>query len=198
MCRDQAQIESATQVIRKLILTLAGGFCGAITRYALSKPLLLLAATLPGGHTGFPYDILFINLTGAFAIGLLFGAFEQGAGISPDLRLALGTGFLGAYTTFSSFMVGASMLTLRGAGMQALLYLVGSMTAGVALASAGFATAGAAIHGRQRVRLWFSESEEELVDGGWDEQGALGDLNVPGTSSKLNQDAEMDDLEARR
>lgn len=198
MCRTQARTESAIQVIRKLILTLAGGFCGAIARYALSRPLLLLAATLPGAHAGFPYDILFINLTGAFGIGLLFGAFEQGMGISPDLRLALGTGFLGAYTTFSSFMVGASMLMQRGAEMQAMLYLVGSMAAGVALASAGFATAGAAIHGRRQMRLWFSETEEELVDGGWDERGALGDAAIPELSMNLDQDAAMDDAEARR
>ncbi len=185
-------------MIRKLILTLVGGLFGAMTRYLLSKPLLLLATALPGARTGFPYDTLFINLTGAFAIGVLFGAFEQGVGISPDLRLALGTGFLGAYTTFSSFMVGASTLMLHGAELQAMLYLVGSMTAGVALASAGFATAGAAIHGRRRVRLWFSETEEELVDGGWDEQGALGDFDLPRTSLSLDQDVEMDDAEARR
>lgn len=185
-------------MIRKLLLTLAGGFCGAMTRFLLSKPLLQLASTMPEAHSGFPYDILFINLTGAFAIGLLFGAFEQGVGISPDLRLALGTGFLGAYTTFSSFMVGASALMLRGAELQAMLYLVGSMVAGVALASAGFATAGAAVHGRRRLHLWFSESEEELVDGGWDDQGALDSLDVPQTSSPLDKDSERDDAGARR
>lgn len=153
---------------------------------------------MPDAHAGFPYDILFINLTGAFAIGVLFGAFEQGIGISSDLRLALGTGFLGAYTTFSSFMVGASTLMLRDAEMQAMLYVVGSMAAGVALASAGFATAGVAVHGRRRLHLWFSESEEELVDGGWDDQGALGELDVPQLLPELDQDAERDDAEARR
>ncbi|HEX8728810.1 MAG TPA: CrcB family protein [Ktedonobacterales bacterium] len=129
-------------MIRKLLLTLAGGFCGAVTRYLLAKPLLALAGALPGAHVGFPYDTLLINLTGAFVIGLLFGAFEHGAPLSPDLRLALGTGFLGAYTTFSSFVVGAASELQHGQALTALLYLCGAMAGGVALAFAGFTLAG--------------------------------------------------------
>ena len=129
-------------MIRKLLLTLAGGFCGAVIRYLLAKPLLALAGALPGAHAGFPYDTLLINLTGAFLIGLLFGAFEHGASISPDLRLALGTGFLGAYTTFSSFVVGAASELRHGQTLMALLYLCAAMAGGVLLASAGFTLAG--------------------------------------------------------
>ena len=55
--------------MRKLWLTLAGGFCGAITRYALSAPLLKLSSRLPDAHAAFPYDILFINLSGALLLG---------------------------------------------------------------------------------------------------------------------------------
>ena len=152
---------------RKLVLVLAGGFCGAALRYALSKPLLMLAASLPGAHSGFPYDILLINLSGAFAIGLLFGAFEHGAPFSPDVRLVLGTGFLGAYTTFSSFMVGSATLLRHGETLPALLYLCGAMAAGVALAFAGFTLAGILV---ERGRAWrLSVSEELLVDGGWED-----------------------------
>lgn len=154
-------------MIRKLLLVLAGGFCGAATRYVLSKPLLLLASGLPDAHAGFPYDILLINLTGAFIIGLLFGAFEHGAPLSPDVRLVLGTGFLGAYTTFSSFMVGADTLLRHGQTLEALVYLCGAMAAGVALAFAGFTLAGAVIERRRAWRL--SLSEEMLVDGGWED-----------------------------
>jgi CrcB protein len=124
------------------LIVLAGGFCGAVTRYLLTKPLLALAGALPGAHTGFPYDTLLINLTGAFLIGLLFGAFEHGAPISPDLRLALGTGFLGAYTTFSSFVVGAASELQHGQALTALIYLCGALAGGVALAFAGFTLAG--------------------------------------------------------
>lgn len=153
-------------VTRKLLLVLAGGFCGAITRYALSRPFLALAAALPGAHAGFPYDILLINLTGALLIGLLFGAFEHGAPLSPDARLALGTGFLGAYTTFSTFMVGAATMLRHGQTLEALLYLCGAMAGGVALAYAGFTLAGILL---ERQRAWaLSASDELLVDGGWE------------------------------
>lgn len=152
---------------RKLLLVLVGGFCGATLRYLLSKPLLSLAAALPGAHAGFPYDILLINLSGAFVIGLLFGAFEHGAPLSPDARLALGTGFLGAYTTFSSFMVGAATMLRHGQTLPVLLYLCGAMAAGVGLAWAGFALS-ALIFERQR--MWrLSESDEMLVEGGWED-----------------------------
>lgn len=154
-------------MIRKLLLVLAGGFCGAITRYALSAPLLALTAALPGGRIGFPYDTLIINLSGSFAIGLLFGAFEHGAKLSPGLRLALGTGFLGAYTTFSSYVVGGSALLSRGALDAGMAYVFGSLAAGVALSALGFALSGWAIPMWRGVREWPSESDEELEDGGW-------------------------------
>lgn len=155
---------------RKLLLVLAGGFCGAALRYLLSKPLLALAASLPGAHSQFPYDILLINLTGALAIGLLFGAFEHGAPLSPDVRLVLGTGFLGAYTTFSSFMVGSATLLRHGEMLPALLYLCGAMAGGVALAFAGFTLAGVLV---ERGRAWrLSVSEELLVDGDWEDAPA--------------------------
>src|SRR5579863_6577161 len=99
--------------MRRVVLVFAGGFCGTLARYLLSAPLLALARLwLPGGAS-FPYDILTINVTGALALGLLFGLVERGSRVSPDVRLTVGTGFLGAYTTFSSFVVGGDIL-LRG------------------------------------------------------------------------------------
>jgi CrcB protein len=159
-------LEGLTDVKRKLLLVLAGGFCGAVTRYLLSQSLLSLAAALPGAHAAFPYDTLLINLSGSFMIGLLFGAFELGVPISPDARLVLTTGFLGAYTTFNSFMVGAATLLQRGQSPVALLYLVGAMAGGVALSLAGCALAGALVERRRAQRL--SASVQLLVDGGWE------------------------------
>ncbi len=167
LCSFVVWTEGLVDVIRKFALVLAGGFCGATFRYALARPLLLLAAALPDAHAGFPYDVLFINLSGAFAIGLLFGAFEHGAPVSSDARLALGTGFLGAYTTFSSYMVGAASLLRQGQTFPALLYLCGALAAGVGLAWAGFRLS-ALFFGRQRA--WhLSESDEMLVEGGWED-----------------------------
>ncbi len=154
--------------MRKLWLTLAGGFCGAITRYALSAPLLRLASKLPGAHSAFPYDILFINLSGALLLGFLFGLFEHGAPVSPDVRLTLGTGFLGAYTTFSSYMVGADQLLAHGQMIAGILYILGSMTGGIILVYMGFKLAGASWKSWQGVAS-ASVSEELLLDGGWED-----------------------------
>ena len=130
--------------MRKLWLVLAGGFAGAGARYLLGGPLLSHMSFLPGAHAALPYDILVINLTGALVIGLLFGLVEHGAPVSPDARLVLGTGFLGAYTTFSSYMVGADLLATHGHVLAAALYVVGSMAGGVALAYTGIVLSGLA------------------------------------------------------
>lgn len=128
--------------MRRLRLVFAGGFCGAITRYLLDVPLQAATRFLPGAHASFPYDTLLINLTGALVIGLLFGLMEHGAPVSPDARLVLATGFLGAYTTFSSYMVGADLLVIYGQAWAAALYVVGSMVGGITLAYVGSALAG--------------------------------------------------------
>ncbi len=166
-------------MIRKLLLVLAGGFCGAVIRFLLAQPLLALTTALPDAHAGFPYDTLLINLSGAFVIGLLFGAFEHGAPISPDMRLMLGTGFLGAYTTYSTFMVGAATLLRHGQSFPALLYLCGAMAAGVALAFAGSTLAGFVVERAWAVRLAASdEYDEYLLDGAWDESRLLSPPDV--------------------
>lgn len=143
--------------VRNLILVLAGGFCGTLARYYLAAPLLALAAVaLPNARGGFPYDIFAINLSGAFALGLLYGLAEHGARVAPEVRLALGTGFLGAYTTFSTFTVGGDKLLATSAWLLGLLYLGGSIALGVLCAHLGHVTAGALVaRGRlgRRVRI---------------------------------------------
>ena len=139
--------------LRRLALVLVGGFCGTLARYYLAAPLLALAAlVLPGGHSGFPFDIFAINLSGAFALGLLYGLAEHGVRVSPDTRLALGTGFLGAYTTFSTFTVGGDTLLLGGAWLTGTLYLAGSVALGVFCAHLGHVVAGAVVAHRRLTR----------------------------------------------
>lgn len=118
--------------MRKLALVFTGGFCGTLARYFLASPLLLLAARIfPDGPAHFPYDIFAINLTGAFTLGLLYGLAERGSAISPEARLALGTGFLGAYTTFSTFTYGGNMLLGGDHWLFGLLYLGGGLALGI-------------------------------------------------------------------
>ncbi|GEA15869.1 putative fluoride ion transporter CrcB 2 [Moorella sp. E308F] len=108
-----------------------GGLLGAITRYALGQAL---SARSRGN---FPTGTLIINLTGAFLLGLLLGtpAFTHRFGTS--LTLALTTGFLGAYTTFSTFSYEVVRLLEDGEVINALTYLLGSIILGLLFALAG-------------------------------------------------------------
>jgi CrcB protein len=84
--------------IMKILLVMAGGSLGALSRYGFS----LLAARLFG--TRFPWGTLTVNLSGCFLIGLAFAWAERGLGVmNPSVRLFFMTGFLGALTTFSTF-----------------------------------------------------------------------------------------------
>jgi CrcB protein len=84
-------------ITKKLLLVMLGGSLGASSRYGIS----LLAARLWG--TGFPWGTLMVNLTGCFLIGLIFALADRVRLLTPDMRLFLITGYLGALTTFSSF-----------------------------------------------------------------------------------------------
>jgi CrcB protein len=84
--------------IMKILLVMAGGSIGALSRYGVS----LLAAQLFG--TKFPWGTLIVNLSGCFLIGLSFALAERGISImNPSMRLFFVTGYLGALTTFSAF-----------------------------------------------------------------------------------------------
>jgi CrcB protein len=82
----------------KILLVMAGGSIGALSRYGVS----LLAAQLFG--TKFPWGTLIVNLSGCFLIGLSFALADRGISImNPSMRLFFVTGYLGALTTFSAF-----------------------------------------------------------------------------------------------
>ncbi len=128
--------------MRKVAFVLAGGFCGTLARYLLADPIMTLASrALPHTYAAVPYDVLAINLCGALAMGFLYGLVEHGLPFASDLRLALGTGFLGAFTTFSSLAYGGDRLLATGAFAAGSAYLLGSMVLGILCAHAGFIAA---------------------------------------------------------
>lgn len=112
---------------RRLLAVLVGGFLGTLIRYGLS---MLIRAWL---GTNWPYDILLINLTGACMLALLATLAECTMLIGPTRRLLLTTGFLGAYTTFSSLALGDVLLLDKGAWLLALVYLILSLVGGLAM-----------------------------------------------------------------
>jgi fluoride exporter len=103
------------------------GAAGAYARFSL-------AAAVTARRAGaFPFGTFVVNCSGSFVLGLL-----TGLAISGNTRLVLGTGFLGAYTTFSTWMVEAQRAGEDADWATMWLYLGGSMLAGLALAGAGW------------------------------------------------------------
>jgi len=160
--------------MRNIALVFAGGFCGTLARALLAAPITSLTLTLfPHASAWFPWDIFAINLSGALALGLLYGLCERGVPIPHDIRLAAGPGFLGAFTTFSSYIVGGEMLARTGQPALAAFYVIASLAMGVGCAWAGYNAAGTLVQ-RREVKLGTlyidvvpsleEEMEDEVLD----------------------------------
>jgi len=113
-----------------LIYIAAGGVIGALLRYAVTGAVFKL---IPGA---FPWGTLLVNISGCFAIGVVWHLFE-GLYITPGMRLFLMVGFLGAYTTFSSFGLETINLLREGEIGYALFYVIASNVVGIAAVYAG-------------------------------------------------------------
>lgn len=109
-----------------------GAGCGALLRWTLGHWLNPLFPTLPLGT-------LSANVLGALLMGLLLGVFNQYESLSPTLRLALTTGFLGGLTTFSTFSAESATLLLRGEWRWFGLHTIGHVALSLAALFAGMA-----------------------------------------------------------
>ena len=118
-----------------LALVALAGALGALGRYAVHGLVQSRTASR------FPYGTVVVNVTGSFALGLVVGLLTY-QGLDPDVRTVVGTGFIGAYTTFSSFSYDTFGLFEAGASRAALVNALGSIAVGLVAATAGFALAG--------------------------------------------------------
>lgn len=111
----------------------SGGALGALLRWGVSTVAARGVATSPT-WSGFPLGTVIVNVVGVFALAWLVSAgAARGIG-GPGVRLFLGTGLLGALTTFSTFGLDAHGLFTQGRAGQGLLYLGGTLIlAGVAV-----------------------------------------------------------------
>lgn len=110
----------------------AFGAIGALARFRVA------GAVTARRPSAFPYGTFVVNISGGFTLGLL-----TGLGVSGDAGFVFGTGLLGSYTTFSTWMVEAQRLGEDASWLAMSSYLFGSMLAGLAAAGAGWLLGGA-------------------------------------------------------
>jgi fluoride exporter len=111
-----------------------GGALGTPARYAVAQ----LIHVAPGS---FPWATLWTNLTGSFALGFLLAFILERFPPTRYLRPFVATGFLGAYTTYSTFAVETVLLLKDGHVTVALAYAFSSLVAGFAAAWTGLLAA---------------------------------------------------------
>ncbi len=113
----------------KLALVVLGGALGTLTRFGISD-------SLPH-HGLFPLATFIVNVVGSFALGVLLAALLTRR--AESLRLFLGTGFLGGFTTYSALAVETETLLRGDHVVLGLAYAVASVIAGLAAALTGVA-----------------------------------------------------------
>lgn len=114
-----------------------GGSLGALARWGLHYWIDAKVAS----SSSFPWGILLVNSVGCFLFGWLFVYFEDRAWFSDSLQLAVFTGFLGSFTTFSTFSWNTLELLRAGQGGLALLNIGLSVFLGMIAVWAGLSLA---------------------------------------------------------
>jgi CrcB protein len=116
-----------------IVLVALGGAAGAVSRYLVDG----FVSERLGGE--FPWGTLVINASGAFVLGLLFSLAIERSVLPASIRAPLMIGFLGAYTTFSTWMLESWRLAEDGALALALANITGSVVIGLVAVFAGLA-----------------------------------------------------------
>jgi CrcB protein len=112
----------------------AGGFCGAVARVAVAGAVQRWAPA-----SQFPYGTLAVNVVGCLAIGVVAGVAEVHGLLGPRARLFLVLGFLGSFTTFSTFGHETMMLALEARPLAAAANVALQVVAGLAACWLGYA-----------------------------------------------------------
>ena len=108
------------------LIVMLGGAAGSLVRFVVGSAVM----SRTGGR--FPWGTILINITGSFLIGFLMTWLTERLTPHPNLRLLLVVGFLGGYTTFSSFEWETFTLVRDGARWLGLINVVGSVVFGYA------------------------------------------------------------------
>ncbi|MBS7526265.1 CrcB family protein [Fusibacter paucivorans] len=117
--------------IKKYIYIAIGGAVGAVIRVAVKS----IPFAAPGGIAIF--NTLLVNLVGSFALALFLGLALEVLNLDAELRMGIGTGFMGGLTTFSTLCKEGNLLFMAMKPQIALGYLTGSIVLGLFCALAG-------------------------------------------------------------
>ena len=105
-----------------MLAVAAGGAGGALLRFWVGQAVYALLGR------GFPFGTLVVNVSGSLAMGVLYVMFFERYDVAPEWRAALVVGFLGAFTTFSTFSMDTLLLVQQGehakAGANVVLSVV--------------------------------------------------------------------------
>lgn len=122
-----AELRPSTRIDPRVLAAIAiGAMPGAAARYGISRLITVGAGT-------FPWATFWTNLSGSFAIGVLLVLLVERFPPSRHARAFAATGFLGAYTTFSTFSVETDVLIKDGHGFLAAAYVGASLAGGLAV-----------------------------------------------------------------
>jgi fluoride exporter len=116
-----------------ILLVACGGALGAVARFLVGD------AFSRRFGTAWPYGTLFINVTGSFLIALFFGAAARRTSLDETWRYLFPVGFVGAYTTFSTYELETQRLLQLGQAPAAATYVVASNVLGFVAVLAGAA-----------------------------------------------------------
>jgi CrcB protein len=109
--------------LNQLIAIASGGAVGALFRFWVSNGVYSLLGR------GFPYGTLAVNVLGSLVMGILYVLLLERSTVSPELRGALLIGFLGAFTTFSTFSIETLNLLEQAELLKAVLNILLSVVA---------------------------------------------------------------------
>ena len=128
--------------MKALLLVGLGGFLGAVARWQLGGWIDRLGTSGDSeGAVKFPLGIFVVNGIGCLMIGLLFGWFTSRDGFSDSWRMFAAVGFLGAFTTFSTFSHNTLTLFHDGQANLAFANILGSVVVGMLAVWAGYSIA---------------------------------------------------------
>jgi CrcB protein len=112
------------------------GACGALCRYVVD------GVVQERWSQAFPIGTFVVNMSGAFLLGIGAGFFAAHISAPNDVKAIVETGFIGAYTTFSTWMYETSRLFKEGARRYGLMNILGSVMGGSAVAAIGLLLGG--------------------------------------------------------